>query len=677
MKHTPRRLTSSIRVALLAAAAALLALALPAAATALPSDRAYEMVSPPDKNDGEVGAGNFRGAFRAAADGAWIAYSSVGGWGDTLANGIAAGYLGTRGESGWSSHGVMLPLGPPMSLGGGGPTLISRDGTAALVTTNRDPDTGEDVGSGLNAPTYIVDTGSLEAEPFLGTDVDGDIVFGPSSDAVGGNADLSKTFFSANGGLTADAPPSGQQLYRRVNGEITYAGYDPTGAPATSRLARGGVGYEAERPVSADGNIVLFTGGSNFALYRRDYTNTDSPQTELVNASENSTEVVPEGQAQLGGASADGSIVYFLSDQKLVDADTDTQRDLYRWDASEPDGSRLTLVSVDGEAGDADGRVTDVYRTSSDGERVIFASPSQLVAGAPTDAGSKLYVWDATDGLRYIGLTGGRADVVISENGDYIGILTGGDLTGDNDTVFAQVYLHDYVDDETSCVSCRPGAEVNSAEAMWRQRVNLVFFSPGDIPLRNVSNDGDVFFETTEGLLPNDTNNKYDVYAWKDGVLDMLSTGRSGDDSFFADADASGDNAFFYTREQLSGWDVDNRRDLYDARVGGGLPEPPTPTPPCTGDDCQGDVSGDPGYESPGTSTYEGEGNKPAKAGRCQKAERRSNRLERRAKQLKRKANRARSNKRTRRLNRRAKRVSKKARKASRRATRCNRRAQS
>ena len=48
----------------------------------------------------------------------------------------------------------------------------------------------------------------------------------------------------------------------------------------------------------------------------------------------------------------------------------------------------------------------------------------------------------------------------------------------------------------------------------------------------------------------------------------------------FVDASASGNDAFFLTREQLVGIDTDDQIDLYDARVGGGLaePEPATAT---------------------------------------------------------------------------------------------------
>src|SRR5690606_39060020 len=100
---------------------------------------------------------------------------------------------------------------------------------------------------------------------------------------------------------------------------------------------------------------------------------------------------------------------------------------------------------------------------------------------------------------------------------------------------------------------------------------------------RNLSSEGHVFFETLESLLPQDTNGKKDVYIWQDGELDLISTGRSSDHSQFASATPDGKDVFFVTRERLSGWDFDGHLDLYTARVGGGLPEPPAPVEECTG----------------------------------------------------------------------------------------------
>jgi hypothetical protein len=59
---------------------------------------------------------------------------------------------------------------------------------------------------------------------------------------------------------------------------------------------------------------------------------------------------------------------------------------------------------------------------------------------------------------------------------------------------------------------------------------------------------------------------------------------------------------FFTTRERLVGIDTDNLVDIYDARVGGGIPaQNPAPASSCQGEDCQGALSGAPFLPGVGT----------------------------------------------------------------------------
>jgi hypothetical protein len=119
-----------------------------------------------------------------------------------------------------------------------------------------------------------------------------------------------------------------------------------------------------------------------------------------------------------------------------------------------------------------------------------------------------------------------------------------------------------------------------------------------------------VFFSTAEALVPDDVNGKRDAYQYDTatGALHLLSTGRSTSDSWFLDASADGRDAFFVTRERLVGWDVDTVYDLYDARVGGGFPEPTVAPPPCSGDACQGSPGVAPGRAAAGSALLEGAG---------------------------------------------------------------------
>jgi len=96
-----------------------------------------------------------------------------------------------------------------------------------------------------------------------------------------------------------------------------------------------------------------------------------------------------------------------------------------------------------------------------------------------------------------------------------------------------------------------------------------------------MSDDGSrIFFQSRDALVADDRNGSgQDVYEWEDGNLSLISAGDGDRDAYLLGASNSGDDVFFVTDSQLVGWDTDGFRDIYDARVGGGLPEPPDDDP--------------------------------------------------------------------------------------------------
>jgi hypothetical protein len=141
------------------------------------------------------------------------------------------------------------------------------------------------------------------------------------------------------------------------------------------------------------------------------------------------------------------------------------------------------------------------------------------------------------------------------------------------------------------CASCPPrGTPVTDSAWFTRRTGSSVTFLT--FHLNHVlSDDGRfVFFSSTDPLLPEDTNGKFDAYEYDivTGTTSLLSTGKDPSDSFFMDASDDGHDAYFVTRQRLVGWDTDSAYDLYDARVNGGFPDPPAAAPECTGSACQG-----------------------------------------------------------------------------------------
>jgi len=136
--------------------------------------------------------------------------------------------------------------------------------------------------------------------------------------------------------------------------------------------------------------------------------------------------------------------------------------------------------------------------------------------------------------------------------------------------------------------------------------------------------DGRLFFNSTDALVPQDVNGAEDVYQYEpygvgdchgeNGCVNLISSGTSGEESAFLDATPSGNDAFFLTAGRLTAQDGDDSLDVYDAHVCS--PEmpcqaPPAPAPPpcSTADSCRG-PSSQPTTppESPATTTLSGPG---------------------------------------------------------------------
>jgi hypothetical protein len=145
-----------------------------------------------------------------------------------------------------------------------------------------------------------------------------------------------------------------------------------------------------------------------------------------------------------------------------------------------------------------------------------------------------------------------------------------------------------------SCVSCDPtgerplgSASIPGAIANGTTRI----YKP-----RALSASGNrAFFETTDDLVPQDSNHSRDVYEWEaqgegncgsDGdCIQLISSGRGVGPVSFIDASADGDDAFFLSDASLAFGDPGSY-DLYDARAVGGFPTPPGAIS-CEGDACQ------------------------------------------------------------------------------------------
>lgn len=94
---------------------------------------------------------------------------------------------------------------------------------------------------------------------------------------------------------------------------------------------------------------------------------------------------------------------------------------------------------------------------------------------------------------------------------------------------------------------------------------------------RYLSDTGRLFFDSADALVPADKNGKEDVYEYEPegvgsctfsaGCIGLISSGSSDEESTFLDASESGNDVFFLTSQELVPEDTDHAFDVYDARV--------------------------------------------------------------------------------------------------------------
>jgi hypothetical protein len=106
-----------------------------------------------------------------------------------------------------------------------------------------------------------------------------------------------------------------------------------------------------------------------------------------------------------------------------------------------------------------------------------------------------------------------------------------------------------------------------------------------------------------------------DVYEWENGTDFLISTGTSLADSYLGGASATGDDVFFSTSQGLVPGDTDEGYDVYDARVPRPGDHAPPPVAPCQGDVCQGPPSVPSLLGAPASATFNGLGNPPPETG--------------------------------------------------------------
>ncbi len=608
------------------------------ASSFLPDCRAYEMVSPLEKNGADI-AHSISGAgiLQASSDGTKVTYISQGSFADPQGAPIGSQYLSTltNNDTGWTAQNITTPtkagtypLGetiPYAAFSTNLETGLELNGVSEIGgrPVENPPLAGEPEGY---QNYYLRDNLTTTLQPLLTSE--------PAQPAgqfhmtlETATPDLKHVVIRTAAALTDGAIQGTgfrNNLYEWSNGEFQQINIllnnQPSAPDSGNYLGtQFGSGGGQEHMISDDGTRAIW--GDDTELYLREGIGT--PQAHTVQIDETQGGPGPSGGGSFMAASSDDTRIFFRDFHGLTSESSN--EDLYEFNAEANEGHRLTDLTVDHvDAGGAG--VLGVIGESEDGSYIYFVAAGKLagsaIAGQPNlymrHYNSEADLWeeprliavlsggDANDWIDSVGQRTAR----VTPDGEHVAFMSAQPLTGYDNAGYEEVFLYDATTNQLSCASCDPdgspatgpatlaaGTEFSTSQAIYKPRA--------------LSVDGSrLFFDTYDALVPQDTNAAQDVYEYENGRPYLISSGTGASEATFVDASENGDNVFFLTRQELVSGDTDQLVDLYDARVGGGTA---TVAPPaCTGTGCQGLPAPPPVFATPSSVTFNGAGNIPA-----------------------------------------------------------------
>jgi hypothetical protein len=534
----------------------------------LPDNRAYEMITPPQKNGALIGVVFIGSRPDVSEGGSRVIASSVqcfAGSGSCSADRLQEGdpFAFTRTSDGW----VTTPLAPPSTqFDINTVERFSADAGTALFSVPTPP-AGEDAWYARRSDGSFLDIGPV-TPPSAGA-------LGPADDVVAATADLSHIVYSLRGGVVRWPfdPSSESSSYEYVGGGNTApalvgvsGGAGSTDLISTCGTLQGGVGPGFSyfyNSLSADGGTVYFTAmtaiGGGACLGSGVNAGTPVPADTLYARIDGSRTVLISGRSPLGcvspaclgsspskaefqGASTDGSRVFFTSTQQLTDDASEGSQNLYEYNFSRPAGENLVAVSAGDSSGEGP-QVQGVEAISSDGSHIYFAAKGVLTGvangqGQVAQGGAEnLYMFErdanypqgrvafiaalplsdeefVVRGEGQPGFVGGVGLANVTPDGRFLVFMSHGRLTSDdtNASGTSQVFRYDAQTGMLVRISIgergfNDNGNAGVGEASIVPAVNILFHAGAARPDPTMSHDGAfVFFESPTGLMPRALN---------------------------------------------------------------------------------------------------------------------------------------------------------------------------
>jgi hypothetical protein len=609
----------------------------------LPECRAYELVSPAEKNAQHLFGGD------SAPDGNAEIMRTVTALPGSP-TGATSAYVARRAPGGWAT----APLAPANDNPDNQNALdlgeVGSDFSTVFLGDDNDLVPGDGDAYFLNL-FAVGEEGSLA---WVSQGPTGGVETPPKEEPEyearlgGASVSLSHVVFEVTYGelLPEDTHGYGSEIYDRVGGATTeLVGLLPDesvpvcGASLGEQPGSAIGGYyptsvAADTAVSAEGTAVFFrspdpgaTSSCPAETPPQLYVRINDERTAEISApAQGVTDPHGEQEAHYASSTPNGDRVFFTSEGALTanaDTDSDTTEDLYECEIIETAGKPACSLTDLSSAGltDPDGsQVQGVVDVSENGEVVYFVAKGKLTAQATSgalnlyasDGGHISYIaalgvgdsrtWSGKSSLRNARVTPDGAHLLFSSSASLTGYATNGDQ---------ELYLYDLSGGSLTCISC--GAE-GGAKASTNAELLGDFggtFSQGvHAPQSNLSDDGEtVFFDSPESLAGVDTHGISNVYEWHDGTVTLISP--PGEyPAYFDDASPDGSNVFFETHDVLVGQDQDGGdNNVYDARVDGGYPAPPQKEAGCSSNETCKNAGTSLSTLTPASLTSTGDGN--------------------------------------------------------------------
>ncbi len=508
--------------------------------TSLPDCRAYELVTPPFKEDAQTGLETWFAVpalTGMSADGSHLIVPSTGNFGEDNGAPGANSYELTRTASGWSETDIDLPVSrfpastialaeqhvaesdqKGSSLLGSEPLQASPDFGMFLYHS---PNGGEEFASG----SFWI--GEADGAPHR---------IGPGEGIFkGASRDLSHVLYQVGGSYVGGGILEEERYVAGQESAPAPVGVDPSGelCPTATYISPGGTGMTGG--MSADGSVVFFSVpaagcAAGDPAVSEIYARVEESRTVALSEPDkedcSACDMSPTVQAPvegIDGASADGSKVFFTTSQPLLGSETETSANIYEYDfdapaasPEHPDGRIVRVTGGEWGPGGAQVQGNQII-VSEDGSHVYFVAAGKL-EGAKNSRGkeaveneSNLYVFDTETGTTsFIATAAFGPHWSTTPDGRFF-VFTSStpELTEDDTSTARQVFEYDAQTGELVRVSIgqdgfndNGNTDTFAAVIPPGERSNAVFNQEYMQPLVVSDNGAYVAFESSDGLTP-------------------------------------------------------------------------------------------------------------------------------------------------------------------------------